>query len=60
MHAYARENDDIVVLMQSTHVCTGRVHNNLYDSTCMSVMYMQNLVRMHVDVYMNYKPRMTA
>ena len=58
MHVCACKIDDIEVLIQSTYVCTRRVHDNLYEHTYMSVMYTPNLIRMHVDIYMNYKPRM--
>ena len=54
--------DDVEALVQSTHVCTLYicVHNNLHEYAFISVMYMPNLVYIHVDVYMNCKPRMTV
>ena len=60
---YAHKNNDVDALMQSTCVCTRRVYDNLHEHTYMSVTYMSvtymsNLVSMHVDVYMNCKPRM--
>ena len=58
MYVCAQKIVDGETLMQSTHVCTRGVHNNLHEHTCMSVMYMQNLVDMHIDVYMNCKPKM--
>ena len=47
-------------LMQSTHVCTKSVHNNLHEHPCMSVMYMPYLFHMHINMCMNCKPRMTV
>ena len=58
MHACAHEIDEIETLVQSTHVCARHVHDNLHKHACMSVMYTPNLVHMHIDVYMNCKPRM--
>ena len=55
---YAHKNNDVDALMQSTCVCTRRVYDNLHEHTYMAVTYMSNLVSMHVDVYMNCKPRM--
>ena len=52
--------NEIEALVQSSHVCTRRVHDKLHEHMCMSVMYTPNLVCMHVDVYMNCKPRMMA
>ena len=44
------------------HACvlTRLVHDNLHEHVCMSVTYMPNLFCMHVDEYMNCKPRMTV
>ena len=58
MCACAREICDIEDLMQSTHVHTRGVLDNLHKHECMSVIHTLNLVRMHVDVYNIYKPRM--
>ena len=57
MYACARKIDDVEALVQSTRVCTRCVYDNLNEHACMSVMYTSNLVRMHIDVYMNCKPR---
>ena len=56
----ARKTDDVETVVQSTCVCALRVHDDLHEHACKSVMYTPNLVRMHVDVHMNYKPRMTV
>ena len=60
MHACVCNIDDIEAIMQSTCVCTRNVHDNLHKHACMSVMYTPNLVCMHIDMYMNCKPRMTV
>ena len=44
---------DVYTIMLD-HACTRHVH----DYACMSVMYTPNLACLHVDVYMNCKPRM--
>ena len=51
MHVFAHKINDVEALMQSTHVRIRRVHNNLYQHPCMSVIYTPNPVRMHIDVY---------
>ena len=58
MHVCVYKIDDIEALVESTHVYTGCVHENLHKHTCISVTCTPNLVCMHVDVYMNCKPRM--
>ena len=58
MHVYAHKTDDVEALMQSTHVRTRYVYDNLYEHVYMSVMYTPNLVHMHVEIYVNCKPRM--
>ena len=60
IHTCARKTNDAEAVMQSIHICAIRVCKNLHEHACMSVMYMPNLVHMHVDVYMNCKPRMTV
>ena len=58
MHVWARKiNDVLEALVQSTLVCNGGAHNNWHEPACMSVMYTPILVCMHVDMYMNYKPK---
>ena len=60
-HVYAcvcSEIDDIEALVETACVHTRYVHDDLYGHVCMSVMYMPNLVRMHIDMYMNCKQRM--
>ena len=54
MHACAHEICDVEDFMQSIHVHTRGVLNNLHKHACMSVIYTLNLVRIHVDVY-NYQ-----
>ena len=49
---------NVEVLMQSTRVQTRHVDNELHKHVYMSVTYTLNLVNMHIDVYMNCKPRM--
>ena len=51
MDTFVRKIDDIEALMQSTHVHTRCVHDNLHEHVCMSVAYTWNLVHMQVDVY---------
>ena len=59
MHVSAHKITDVEALVQSTHVCTKHVYNNLHKHACMSVTYMPNLVHIHIDVYMNSKPKIT-
>ena len=56
IHTCACKIDDIKALVQSTRVCTRRVHYTLHEHTCMSVTYTPYLVCMHVDKYMNCNP----
>ena len=64
MHARAHKINNIETFKQSTRVCSRHVHDNLHKQACihkqacMSLMYMPNLVHMHIDMYMNCKPRM--
>ena len=58
MHTSACKIDGVEALVQGTRVCTGLLHDNLHKHVCMSVMYMPNLVCMHVYVTMNCKPSM--
>ena len=62
MHVCVHKIDDIEAIMQSTRVniIIRRVHDNLHEHACMSVMYTPNLFRMHVDVCMNFKLRMVV
>ena len=60
MHVCACKIDDVEALVQSTPVYTRRVYDNLHEHVCMSVMYMPNMVHVHIDVYMNCKPRMVV
>ena len=60
MHVCACKINDIEAVVQSAHIHTRCVHDNLHKYTCMSVTYMPSLVHMHVDVYMNHKARMTV
>ena len=60
MHACARKINDIEAFVQSTHVHTRRMHDNLHEHMCMSIVYTPNLVHMDIDIYMNCKPRMTV
>ena len=60
MHACAHKINDLEPPMHGTHVRTRRVHNNLHEHAYMSVMYTPNLVQMHVDMYMNCKPKITV
>ena len=57
MHTSACKIDGAEALEQGIRVCTGHLHDNLHKHACMSVMYMPNLVCMHVDVNTNCKPR---
>ena len=50
MHTSACKIDGVEALVQDTRVCTGRLHDNLHKHACTSVMYMPNLVCMHVNV----------
>ena len=59
----ACKTNDVETVVQSICVCATQavcVYNNLREHACMSVMYMSNVVHMHVDVCMNCKPRMTV
>ena len=63
IHTCAWKTSDVETVVQSICVCATQgvcVHNNLHEHECMSVMYMPNLVHMHVDFYINCKPRMTV
>ena len=60
IHACANKIDDVEALILSTRVCNRCVHDNLHDHMYMSIMSTPNLIHMHVDVYMNCKPRMTV
>ena len=44
---------------EHSHTHVRRVQNNLHKHMCISVMYMPNLVRMYIDLYMNCTPKMT-
>ena len=59
MHVCAHKIDNVEALMHSADVRTKHVHNNLHEHACISVKYTQNLVCMYVEMYMNYKLRMT-
>ena len=58
MCACTHEICDIEDLMQSTHVHSRGVLDYLDKNAYMSVIHTLNLVCMHVDVYVIYKPRM--
>ena len=58
MHVCAHKIDNVEALVQSTFAHIRLVHDNLYKHPWMSVIYMTNLVRMYIDVYMNCKPMM--
>ena len=60
MHTCAHNTDDVEGVVQSICVRTIRVCDNLREYAYMLVMYMPNLVHMHIDVYMNCKPRITV
>ena len=47
-------------LVQSICACTRYVHDHLQEHACMSVMYTLKMVHMPIDMYMNYKPRITV
>ena len=42
-HACAHKIDDVKSTVQSSHVCTRRVHNGLQMHACLSEMHMPNL-----------------
>ena len=51
MHAcVVHEIDDVEALVQSTSICTRRMHDNLHKHACMSVMYLPNLVGIYIDI----------
>ena len=60
IHECACKIDDAEAFVQSTHVCTIRMYDNLHEHVCMSVTYTPNLVHIHIDVYINCKLRMTV
>ena len=60
MHVCVYKIDDVGALVESTSVFISRVHENLHKHGCLSVTCTPNLVRIHVDVYTNCKPRMTV
>ena len=59
MHTCACKTDDVEAVMQSTCVRAICVYDDLHEHVCMSVMHACMSVYMHVDIHMNYKPRMT-
>ena len=58
MHGCACETDKVEALVPRPHVRTRHVNNTL--NVCMSVMYMPNVARMNIDIYVNRKPSMTV
>ena len=60
MYACVRNINDVEVLLQSTHVHTRHVYNNLHKHACMSVIYMPNQVCLCIGMYMNCEPRITV
>ena len=60
MYACAHKINDLEPPMHGTHVHTRCVHNNLHEHACMSIMYTPSLLQIHVDMYMNCKPKMTV
>ena len=57
MYTCAYKINDVEALIQNTGPCTRYMHDNLHEHACQLCAH-PDLVCMHVDVYINCKPRM--